>query len=579
MSAVSDTYTLKLVDKILEPLKKIEAAAGKVGDTMERIEKMASGGAGFLKLAGAVGVAYAGLKGVGGVLEGVLHLMEKGAHGAWELGKSFVEAARFAGASKRSFDIFLGEGMGEKAFAGALRFGNVLPMDERDVVKNVQALAGSGYKGDRLEAANAALADIDALRGSQYSQNLLLHFQRLQNEARPQARDVNMAAIDAGTGLGGIFKQIYKQMGKALPTDPDSEHGLHQMTKQYEEWVKEGKVGGRSVANAIMFAIEERFDKGEGLGAAAKKLGMGTLGGLISNLEAAPQRFLMQLGIEKMAGIQSLMGFMKKLLEYFDLANPKGQALAKTAGRLVDTLFGGLDKIKDDDLARFFESGLKVAEKFTDVIRSAWEMADRLMHGSWAELKNALGGVLKDVGAMLGQGIWEGFKLAWKGTSPVGRPDAPGTRAIDPYAGQVERATRKDQLEASRVMARPVERFIERQTAGDPLAARLESSFEHFTPEQGNPALGDEMAAEAREVMAKVGKAGGDGMEGGARRQLRSHSPSMAMDEVGVDAVDGLLQGVKRRIAQLRDGGMDDELDPLINLLRQSAARVGAAAR
>lgn len=595
VSAVSDTYTLKLVDKILEPLKRIEAAAERVGGVMERLEKMAGGGLGFLKLAGAAGIAYAGLKGMGGVLEGVLHLMEKGAHGAWELGKSFVEAARFAGASKRSFDIFLGEGMGEKAFAGALRFGNVLPQDERDVVKTAQALAGSGYSGKRLEAANAALADIDALRGSQYSQNLLLHFQRLQNEARPQARDVNMAAIDAGTGLGGIFKQIYKQMGKALPSDPDSEHGLHQMTKQYEEWVKEGKVGGRSVANAIMFAIEERFDKGEGLGAAAKKLGLGTLGGLISNLEAAPQRFLMQLGIEKMSGIQSLMGFMKKLLEYFDLANPKGQALAKTAGRLVETLFGGLDKIKDDDLARFFEAGLKVAEKFADVIKSAWEWLDQMLHSDTSALVAATGKAMLEVGKLLGQGIWEGFKLAFSGKEEADKKRYGGMtegqyNALGKELG--EQAVRKGEIDAEIIRrgggaegagTRALVEYLDKRGGlPDALAGQVSSAKEHYNPGdyQGmDPDKAAEMAAEAQEIMKRVGEDAAEGLEGGARKKLRSHSPSMAMDEVGVDAVDGLLQGVKRRIAQLREGGMDDELDPLINLLRQSAARVGAPAR
>lgn len=593
MAAVKDTYTLQLLDKILEPLKRIEAQAEKVGGVMERLEKMAGSGLGLAKLAGAAGVAIAGLGLLGGAVTGVIGLMEKAAHGAWEFGKSVVEAARFAQASKLSFDIFLGKGQGEGVFNRTLAFGNVLPIDERDVVKTAQALAGSGYTGKRLDAANAALMDIEALRGSQYSQNLLLHFQRLQNEARPQARDVNMAAIDAGVGLGGIFAQIYKQQGKALPAHADSEEGLHIMSKQYDEWVKQGKIGGRSVANAIMFAINERFDDGDGLGAAAKKLGTGTLGGLLSNLEAAPQRFLMQLGVEKMAGMQSLMEFLRKILEYFDLGTPKGQALAKVTEKLVNTLFGGLSKIQDDDLARFFESALKVAEKFTETIKSAWEWLDQMLHGDTSGMVAATGKAMLEIGKLIGQGVWEGFKLAFQGKEEAESKKRGGMTegqygALGKELG--EQAVRAGEITPEIIrrgggaegpgMHALIEYLDQRGGLPAALAGQVQGAKEHYNPEEYkglDPDKAAEMADEAREIMEKVGADAGEGLEGGTRKKLRSHSPSQAMADVGEDAVDGLVQGIRRRIAQMRDGGGDDAfLDELIGALRGSAARSGA---
>jgi hypothetical protein len=604
MAAVKDTYTLELLDKILAPLKRIEAQAEKVGGVMERLEKMAGSGLGLAKLAGAVGGAVVGLGLLGKALGGVYDLFEKAAHVAWEFGKSVVEAARFAQASKLSFDIFLGKGQGEGVFNRTLRAGNLLPIDERDLVRNAQALAGAGYSGHRLDAANAALSDIEALRGKFYSQNLLLHLQRLQNEARPQARDVNMAAIDAGTGLGGIYKQLYKQQGMAMPKDPDSEEGLHTMTKQYELWVKQGRIGGKSVADAIMAAIEERFDEGKGLGTAAIKLGMGTLGGILSNLEAAPQRFLMQLGVEKMAGVRTLLDFLKKILEYFNLATPQGQQLAKVTERLVNSLFGGLGRIGERDLEHWFEGGVKVAEQFVHLVEKAWGVLDEILHGSWSSVLGAAAGVISGLGRLLGVGLWQGMRASLAGSSPILAKmvgfDVSAMKDLKDQEGGLKRrlADNPNDVGAASQLAE-VQRIISGlDTSHTHIPGRRDGTW-HDDLGNTRASFGQAIDAAGTAFLAAWHSAGADfarafssgqgeapkeagrnivaGAVDGMNDEGKMHSPSRVTYEQGRNLVQGFIDGVRDKMAELEPGGEEDFHDQLLGALRAMVARGGGA--
>lgn len=404
-----------MIDKILAPLKNIEKAADKVNSTLEKMEKLASGGLGMAKMAAGIGVAIGGLFALKSALTATLHLFEKGAEMAFDFGKHVVDATRFRGSNISALDLFLGKGKGEGVFNRALEAGKYLPMDERDVVRQVKELAAAGYTGKQMDEVNAALADVQALQGDAQRENLLFHFKRLKNEAAPDARDVKMAAIDTGVGMSGIFKQVYAQMGVAMPKAPDSTEGMFKMAHQYEEWKKHGQVSGNDIANAILRAISERYDAGGKLGGAAVERGDKTLGGLLANLQAAPERFLMQMKLESMPGIKSVMDFIKRLLVFFDHATPQGVKLTVVIEKMINTLFGGLDRIGQKDLERYFEAGVRMAERLIKVVEQLvgeGGLIDQLLHGDFTGLAAAAGGMIVEVGRFLGAGIWEGFKLA-----------------------------------------------------------------------------------------------------------------------------------------------------------------------
>lgn len=580
-SVGTDSYTLQMLDKITAPLRAIEAQMLKVNGTMDRLAH----NTGLDRLVNSLSLVKSAWGGLSTVVSGVVGVISKGVDLLSQFGHGVVSAARFSQQQKTSLDIFLGKGKGEGSFNRALSFGNVLPMDERDVVRQVTSLAGAGYSGKQLDAVNAALADVHSLRGEFYRANLEFHFLRLKNEAKPDARDVKMAAIDTGVGMEGLMKTLFKMKGIAVPKD------IHGMEAKYDELKKSGKITGNDVANAILIGINNRFNEGQGLGTSAKKLGMGTLSGLITNLEAAPERFLMQLGVEKMAGIKSLMEFLKRILEYFNLATPQGQKLGRVVERLVNALFSGLDKIQGNDLEHFFESGVKMAEKLVATIESAWKWLDELLHGDTTDFLKATGDTIKQIGALIGQGIWEGL---WS-TTKAGQRSAALPTATDVAGGKEigEQARRAGAIDAEIIkraggaespMFRSAIEYLANQGSLPPaLAEQVKNAQAHFGT--GAKTIGadaiDAMLPEQDAQIAKLREVGADmadGLEKGARDRSETHSPSRVMADVGRDLVDGLIRGVRQRAEQLAAGtGEVGELeDQLVAILRRSVLRMGA---
>lgn len=633
----TDEYTLKLLDQITAPLRKIEESMSKVVKTAEKLEKMASGGLGLAKVAAGVAAAVVGFNVLSNVVSGAIHLLEKLASVTWNVGKGFahavIEAARFRTQSITSLELFLGDGKGERSFNKLLEIGKFLPMDERDVVKQGAALAAAGYKGRRLDAVNAALSDVMALRGEFYRSNLEFHFLRLKNEARPDARDVKMAAIDTGVGMEGIMKHLFKLKGVAMPK------GLHEMEQLYEHLKKSGKVTGTDVADAILMGINERMNKGQGLGSAALRLGMGTLSGLLTNLEAAPMRFLAQMKLEKMEGVKALMRFIERLLVFFNLATPQGKKLAEVVERMINTLFGGLDKIDEKALTKFFEGALRIVEQVVRALEQTWDLLGRFASGE------ALGGsavkLIAEIGKIFGAAMYEGFKAAWKGQKEPARPSmftqGPGRgvsegltaeavgkgRAAGPFRDLRELRRLGEAANAPRATlggprgAVGFEDIFPAPLPTLPQAPRSSATFiqpgdfgpkapplalpslvqgpgaalapapptAHGPPTPSGPSFRD-FGQVLGPSFSEFGDAFGAGQERGqnvVRGALRGmdqegemHSPSRAAERRGEYLVDGLLLGIERRIALIESGASDPLLDRLAQLLRHSAMRVGA---
>jgi len=567
-SVGTDSYTLQMLDKITAPLRAIEAQMLKVNGTMDRLAH----NTGLDRLVNSLSLVKSAWGGLSTVVSGVVGVISKGVDLLSQFGHGVVSAARFSQQQKTSLDIFLGKGKGEGSFNRALSFGNVLPMDERDVVRQVTSLAGAGYSGKQLDAVNAALADVHSLRGEFYRANLEFHFLRLKNEAKPDARDVKMAAIDTGVGMEGLMKTLFKMKGIAVPKD------IHGMEAKYDELKKAGEITGNDVANAILIGINDRFNEGQGLGTSAKKLGMGTLSGLITNLEAAPERFLMQLGVEKMAGIKSLMEFLKRILEYFNLATPQGQKLGRVVEQLVNALFSGLDKIQGNDLERFFEGGLAAAESLVTLLQKGWETLDKLLHGDWGDVGAGLMSALGAIGEFLGGAIYKGVRAAMSGADP--------SKNFADW--QFSQKWHADQRASDRRVEAEVDRLMAGGDSTPPpgsTAAYLEKWRNPVTA--GTPAPTPPPAVSASEYLAmhggaqrmeQVGADHVDGMEKGARDRGETHSPSRVMADVGRDLVDGLIQGVRQRAEQLAAGtGEAGELeDQLVAILRRSILRMGA---
>lgn len=554
MASYVDQYALKMQDMISAPLRRIEAQMDRVAGLMERMQGGSGAGGltsrfgqlstGVRLLGGAAGVAAAGLYGLYRVMEfGVTTAVRFGV----AIGRAVLQAAQFRQQNIGAMDILLGKGMGEKTFSKALDIGGITPSDELHVVEQVRELAAAGFKGGGLSRANAALLDVEALMGRQNSDLLREYMGKFLGSSKVEADDLRRSAILSGFegGEAGLKARLVKNAtGKSLTGKA--------LDDRFDRLKKSSKISGHQVIEALFQGINERLSEGKGLGSAARKMGEGTLSGLISNLEAAPQRFLAQMRLEDMPGIKALMDFIKRLLVFFDHSTEQGKMLKRVVEDVTNVLFGGLRNITSQDLAGFFRGAVRVANQLVEILRQAWGWVEQLLHGDSRGFIASMTGVLIESGKLIGIGLYEGVKLAMQGK-----------------AGQ----------ERARLEQAGVGGYAANVQMGYAMSSGV-SGFEQQTQKvrESLSSQGVDLSRVAAEPMRLVGEDAVAGMEVGARAKAESHSPSMLMARVGEDLVDGLMLGIRRRAEQMAEGtGEAGELeDQLVHVLRRVAVRTGS---
>lgn len=603
----SDTYTLKLLDQITQPLKSIERSMSQVVETATKLEKLASGSLGLLKLAAGVGAAVTGFNVLRSVVSGVVGLLEKGVDVVKTFGRLVIDATLFRNKAITSFNLYE-PGKGENRFLNALRIGGITPASELQVVKQLDALTAAGFRGHRRSASNAALLDVQATRGEEERQSVLYYYQKLLGGIGVKAVDIREAAQQAGLRERDVLLKALELVGVKATTGGDNA-----LVKQVMDLKKSNKINGVVIVDALneMIRLSKSGPTGK-LGDAAKKFGMGTLAGLLSNLEDGPRRFLSQMRLERLPGIKSLMEFLKRLLVFFDHATPQGRALTAVVTNFVNVLFGGLDKIDQRSLTKFFEGALRVTEQLVRAIGQVWDLIGRFAQGE--ALSGSAIKLIAEIGKIFGAALYEGLRAAWSGKSgkPEERPamftQGPGkglsqgllTAAVgrNRQAGPFRTPEELNRLATlprppslgdrgpigfDQIFPAPLPtlpqaprstgRFLQPQDlaggSGPPLAL---PPLQYFgppaptppAPAGSGPTFGSFFSRERRE-----GEAAGRALS----QNLGSSGPNG--EPHGERIVNGVVRGLERRVAELETGS-DPLMDSLAQHLRASAGRVGA---
>lgn len=576
---VTDTYTLKIVDQILAPLKRIDAQAAKVNENLERMEKLASSGLGMLKLAGGIGAAVAGLATLKGALGVVLDLLQKGAEAATWFGKSVLDAAMFRERHLTMLRHQLGERAGSATYNKVLELSQLTPGTAADLMEGASRLLNIGVRGQGFSGALAARADVQAMFGNEKADMFVRGLSDMFSKSKLEEQDFKQAL--AGVLPANVFQQAVLRL-KGITVAADKAGA------KFEALKKAGKITGKEGFFGALAAMEQHVDKGKGLGWFAVERGKNSLEGMISNATEAWDNFLRKMDWDKMPGIKALKAFLQRLAPYFDHATPQGQRLAAVIERMTNALFGGLDRISSKDLDRFFEGGVRVAERLVAVIERAWEWLDKLQHGSWADVIGQSARMIRDVGKLLGEGIWQGFKAAAWGGTERGGPSAKaapmiygidrgaGGRALGAILPSLGKAGR-GLWEAGGKVGHGL------WDAGGKVGSGLLAAGGDIGGALGKVGrgLGEGFGILDKPQRQGMEAAGADlaaGAEEGLRRRAESHSPSEAMARAGEDLVDGLLVGIRRRLKGMELGGGrgDQILDELVEALRGAAHRTGA---
>lgn len=397
-----DSYTLKMIEQVTGPLRAVERQVERAAGSLGKLQKIA-----MVALAG--GAMIGGIKLMSSAIGGMVSILERGVGAARGFGSAIVSATMFRQRNLTAMNVLLGQGTGTQAYNSALRIGGMTAASESDVVENVRKLAAAGYSGGGLNRALAGMLDVQALGGNEAMDNVGYYLGKFKGGLSFERDDLRSAAASAGIKERDLLTS-------ALGTAGVNTAGMNdaQLGKAVEQAKRAGKLTGETIADALLNAIKTKLDGGGPLGSFAKKMGQGTLAGLMSNLEEAPQTFLRKLKLEDFSGVKSLMEFIKRILVFFDLGTEQGKQLAGVVEQITNSLFGGLDKVDGKTLLKFFDSGVVVAKQLVMLIDEVWSRIGKILNSPdpWRAIVTTMQGALEDVGAMIATGMIIGLRKA-----------------------------------------------------------------------------------------------------------------------------------------------------------------------
>lgn len=578
MGAVKDTYTLELVDKILAPLKKIEAQGAKVVQTMEKLEALGEKGLGLVKLIPIVGAAVGGLWALQKGLDGVWWVLEKSGQAALGFGKAILSATAFREKWKTMFAHQFGEDEGGQIYKKVLKAANVTPGTAAELMENTGRLANVGMKGDNLNAMVAGMASVQAL----FDTTAMEKFSRGMSDMFTKAKFEEQDFKQAVTGIVDpqiAQAQILRVKGIAVAAE--------KVGATFEKLKRAGKITGKEGFLGVLAAFQEQQEKGKPIGSFAIERGSNSLEGLLSNLEEAPANFLRSMDkLDTAPGLKSFKDFIKRVLTFFDLATPQGEKLAGVVEKMTNALFGGFDRLTDDDLAHWFEAGIEVAQRFVALVERAWKFLGEILHGSWSSVLGQAAGFAVDLGMMIGSAIWQAFRASLAGSSPVLAKvlgfDVPVLKDLKTEEGGLRQRLKENP--GDEAAGKRLREVLEMQR-------QLDSSNTHLPGRivAGPGAVGESIGnISLRQTGSAVGEgfgsawsSAGDSFRkvGEALHLVSPNAPALQpLQSVGAAAVDAIHEGARKRAEQLAAPGGQDEshLDNMIEALRGSAARTGA---
>lgn len=493
-----------------------------------------------------------------------------------------IDAAQFRQNAITGLEYMLGtREEAVKIFKEAQDLASETPLDTDKVITGIKQLVTAGFSGKEAMVLFKSVADQAAKFADDegMQDKVIAAFSRVKGRGVATGEDLEsfrvagfraegiVDALLANPNLAPLFKKVKVSGiagGKSRWMDR-SKADNEAILKQVKEVMGEGKIGTYTFLNAAIASQEKNKPN---IGEYAQRMGKVSLTGTISNFKSAFGDLLKSIDLDKWPGVVSFQNFLTRVSDA--LKGDVGKQLLGTIEKIMNSLLGGLDSIKDSNIESFVKRIASLGESAVDVIKEAWGWLDRLLNQG--DIGDDMADVLIDVAKYIGAGIWEGVKNAGsilKGreteknlafqkkygitkefasskASELGisekqfiRSFGAARSAFQAAGGTVDFSQVKEGTRLSEFGGRSVGGYSAQQAIFDAISKR------------------SEFADQFGKQMQAVGKDGAMGMEIGARQELDSHSPSRTMARVGEDAAAGLVLGTEKGITDgRRQGGM-----------------------
>lgn len=376
---MSDTlsWTLKLVDQISPSAKAAMRALAGVKGQLEvvrramgrpmrdpftgqftasaatRLGRFTQGVRGLGQSVAASGPALLGL---GGMVAGAG--LAAGA-GAYAFGRSVVDLASFQQSSITSLSATVGRteaaaaGLSGQAaeayrtatamrmFRNAIQMANQTPLDTRQAVESMTALANAGFSEQAINPLLAAAADLGSAFGSQAQQGFIFAIGQIRSKGTAAMEEINQLTETGRVSREALFAAIAQRMnfrGDAAA-----------INRQVQAAISARRVTADTVIAAAQTAVSQSLSGGGELGSFARAQSQ-TLVGSLSNLSNAWDNLVLSIGarsdgLANTPGLRAFRETVDAITGALDVSTPRGQramqAVLGLANALFGTLFGG----------------------------------------------------------------------------------------------------------------------------------------------------------------------------------------------------------------------------------------------
>jgi len=426
-----------------------------------RLGRLAQGVRGLGQSVAASGPA---LMGLGGMVAGAG--LAAGA-GAYAFGRSVVDLASFQQSSITSLSATVGRteaaaaGLSGQAaeayrtatamrmFRNAIALANQTPLDTRDAVESMTALANAGFSERAITPLLASAADLGSAFGSHAQQGFIFAIGQIRSKGTAAMEEINQLTETGRVSRESLFAAIAQRMNFRGDTAA--------INRQAQAAISARRVTADTVIAAAQTAVSQSLNGGGALGGFARAQSQ-TLVGSLSNLSNAWDNLVLSIGtrsdgLANTPGLRAFRETVDAVTGALDVSTPRGaramQAVLGLTNALFGSMFGGAGAQGQNVIDRIITAVERATPAIGVLVGGVRSFVEGVGSGFMAAVGPAIeliqqhgtkgagsGNMLRDVGRAVGY-VAGAFVL---GVGVIGAAVAGFVRFIDDFVSSPQRA-------------------------------------------------------------------------------------------------------------------------------------------
>lgn len=253
---------------------------------------------------------------------------------ALSFGRSTIELMSFRESSIAAMEAVTGSSEeAGRSFRNAMAMANQTPLDTRDVVGAQTRFAVAGFSERERTPLIGAMSDLQSAIGTTAGNSFALVVSQMRSADNMDRGDLRQL-LNAGVNTGAVLDSIARQMNVR---GPDQRAVRARVLRMLSQRQVRGDVG----IQAALDAINQRYDRGAGLGSFARAQSQ-TLTGALSNAQNAWGNLVMSMRSADIPGVQMIRDAVLAITDALGPKAPMGAALSGIVADLFNVVGRGL---------------------------------------------------------------------------------------------------------------------------------------------------------------------------------------------------------------------------------------------